>query len=360
MAGPPLVLVDARIVRRRSTGVATYVTALRSAIEAAAPGDLRVEWLLGPPGLPRRGRWTSLGNLALDLAWLHAWVPLVARRRRARLVHAPVNWAPWRCPCPTVVTVHDLSWERVPDAYPSGFRRYARLFARHSARRARIVVADSAVTARDLGDLYGVDAGRVRVVPLGAPPTEAPAVAREPFVLAVGVRDPRKRIAALVAGHRRYWESALPDPPPCRLVLAGPPGGEEDAVLAAAGPGCEVLGFVTPERLADLYRRATLLAYPSAYEGFGLPVLEAMAHGCPVLVAPGAALEEVGGDAALPLPDASVEGIARRLAEVLADRPALAARGDAGRRRAAGFTWERTAALTLDAYREALAAEGGG
>ncbi len=351
----PLVLVDARFARRRHTGIATYLEELRRAIEAAPPEDLRLEWLRGPPGLPRRGRLTSLGNLVLDLAWLHVCVPLTAWRRRARLVHAPVNWAPWWSACDTVVTVHDLAWERVPDAFPEGFRRYARLFARRSVRRARVVMADSGQTARDLRELYGVPEAKLRVVPLGAPAAPDRPVEREPFVLAVGVRDARKRTAALVEGHHRYWDTANGDPGRCRLVLAGPPGDEEEAVRRVASPGCELRGFVSREELLGLYRRATLLVYPSSYEGFGLPVLEAMANGCPVLVAPGGALDEIAGPVALALPDASPAGISRRLAEVLADRPALAARGEAGRARAAEFTWERTAAQTLEVYREAIA-----
>jgi glycosyltransferase involved in cell wall biosynthesis len=119
-------------------------------------------------------------------------------------------------------------------------------------------------------------------------------------------------------------------------------------------PAVDVVGFVSRAELGDLYRRASLLVYASSYEGFGLPVLEAMANGCPVLVARSSALDEVGGDAALPLEDTTPDGIAARLAEVLADPDALAARGAAGRERAGAFTWARTAAETLAAYRDAL------
>jgi alpha-1,3-rhamnosyl/mannosyltransferase len=222
-------------------------------------------------------------------------------------------------------------------------------------RQARIVMADSRQTARDLGELYGVPEAKLRVVPLGAAAgAEGADGVREPFVLSVGVRDARKRTAALVEGHRRYWEAANGDPGRCRLVLAGPPGDEEVAVRAVGSPGVDLLGFVSRAKLADLYRRATLLVYASSYEGFGLPVLEAMANGCPVLVARSSALEEVGGEAALPLEDTTPEGIAARLADVLTDREALAARGAAGRQRAGEFTWSRTAAETLAAYRDAL------
>lgn len=346
--------MDGRLARRRRTGVTTYIRELRAALEAASAEDLRVEWLCGPPGLPQRGRLTSLGNLALDLAWLHLWVPLTAWRRRASAVHAPVNWAPWWSPCPTVVTMHDLSWERRPEDYPNGFRQYARLFGRRSAQRARLVIAPSATTAHDVSELYGVPAARVRAIPHGVHPDPAPPAQREPFVLCVGVLDPRKRVLALVEGHRRYWDRAPGEPPRCRLVVAGAGGGDEDAVRRAAGPGVDLRGFVGAEELVELYRRATLLVFPSAYEGFGLPVVEAMSHGCPAMVARNSALVEVAGESALYLDDASPHGIATALGEALADRPALAAMGERARLEAARFSWPVAARATLDAYRTAI------
>jgi len=351
------VLVDGRLARRRRTGIATYIAHLREALEEASPQDVRVEWMFGPPGLPRRGWHTSIGNLLLDSLWLHVWVPLTAWRRRAAAVHSPMNWAPWWTPCPTVVTVQDLCWERMPEAYPSGFRRYASLLARRSARRARVVVAVSRATADDVERLYRVPGSRVRVVPIGVEQDGAAAngAAREPFVLAVGELEPRKRVRLLVEGHRRYFESAPAHPPPCRLLVAGAGGSEEAAVRSAAGPGCELLGFVSDEELRRLYRRATLLVYPSACEGFGLPVAEAMAHGCPALVAPTAALMEVGGEPALVIEDPSADGIARALGAALGDREALARRGEDARRRSASFAWAGAAAGTLAAYREAIA-----
>jgi glycosyltransferase involved in cell wall biosynthesis len=353
-ARTPLVLVDARLARRRRTGVATYIRELDEAIRAARPGDVRVAFRYGPPGVPRRGSLTGLVNLLIDLLWLHVWLPLDALARRADVIHAPVNWAPWWAPCPTVVTVQDLSFERLPGAYPSGFRRYARLFARRSARRAGVVVATSQATARDLTDLYGVDPGRIRVIPIGVHPgAPEPPGGRAPFVLHVGEFEPRKRVPALIAGHRAYHRAAPPDPPPCALVLAGAGGSEEDAVRAAAGPECDLRGFVTDAELGELYRTATLLVMPSEYEGFGLPVAEAMAHGCPVLVADNSSLPEVGGPSALLIEDPSPAGIARALTAALADRESLGRRGARAREDAERFSWARAASATLDAYRAA-------
>jgi glycosyltransferase involved in cell wall biosynthesis len=356
-APPPLVIVDGRMARRRPTGLATYIRELRHVLESRPASDLRVEWVYGPPGLPRRGPITSVGNLVIDMLWLHVMLPFTAWRRRAALIHAPVTWGPWFSPCPTVVTVHDLSWERVPEAFPERFRRYARLFARRSVKKARRVIAVSESTAADLRELYRVPDRRIRVVPNGVEPDARPPLEREPFILSVGVLEGRKRIPALAEAHARYWSTAPADPPPCRLVIVGGDGGEEEAVRAVAGPACEIRGFVRREELVDLYRRATLLVYPSAYEGFGIPVAEAMAHGCPVLVARNSSLIEIGGDAALFVDDQDItpDGFEHALTEALADRAALEARGEAGRAQVARFSWPAAATATRDVYRQALA-----
>lgn len=352
----PLVLVDGRMARRRSTGIATYIEELRHVMESRPASDLRVEWVYGPPGLPRRNRLTSVGNLMLDLLWLHVLLPLIAWRRRAALIHAPVTWGPWFSPCPVVVTIHDLSWERVPDAFPENFRRYARLFARRSVRTAVRVIAVSESAARDLRELYSVRPERIRVVPNGVDVDTRPPGPREPFILSVGIMEERKRIVPLAAGHARYFEDAPADPPPCRLVIVGGDGGEEAAVRAAAGPGCEIRGFVRREELMDLYRRATLVVMPSAYEGFGLPVAEALAHGCPVLCARNSSLIEIGGEWAIFIEDEDVtpEGIAAALARTLADRAALGERGESGREITSRYSWPAAATATRDVYRQAL------
>ncbi len=342
------------MAKRRQTGIGTYIQELRHVMETKPASDLRIEWVFGPPGLPRLGRITSWMNLLIDMAWLHVMLPLAAWRRRAALLHAPVNWAPWWSPCPTVVTIHDLSWERVPEAFPDDFRRYARTFARRSVKRAARVIAVSELTSRDLQELYGVPPERIRVVPNGVHPDSRPPGPREPIILSVGIREPRKRIGMLVEGHALYMDAAPADPVPCRLVVVGGPGGDEERVRAAAGSGCEIRGFVRREELLDLYRRATLLAYPSSYEGFGLPVVEAMAHGCPVLCARNSSLIEIGGRSAIFLDDVSPESIAAALTAALADRRALAERGEAGREEAARYSWPASATATRDVYRQAM------
>ncbi len=355
MSGRRVVVIDGRMARRRQTGAATYIRDLTTALDITAPGDLDIRVRYGPPGFPRRNRLTTMGNLALDLAWQHLVLPMLARKDRAAVIHSPFNWAPVWSPCPTVVTVQDLAWERVPDTFPPAFRRYARLFTRLSARRAARVITASVSTARDLTALYNVPGDKMRTIAIGthrdASPTEVP---REAFVLAVGEFEPRKRILELIAAHQSYFRTPKSALPPCRLVLVGTGGRDEAAVRAAAGPECDLLGFVDRATLLDLYRRATLLVYPSSYEGFGLPILEAMAHGCPALVARNSSLPEVGGDAALYIDTPTVDGIAGALADALSDRTALAARGETSRAHAQKFAWSRIAEETLAVYREAM------
>lgn len=350
----PLVLVDGRLARRRRTGVATYIRELDRALSAHPPKRLDVQFVYGPPGVPRRGHVTQFLNLALDLLWLHVLLPLYAISRRAALIHAPVNWAPWFSPARTIVTVQDLSFERMPDAYPRGFGAYARLFARRSARAANLVLATSQSTADDLTQLYGVPSDRIEVVPIGVhpgPPANA-GLTREPFVLYVGEFEPRKRVPALIEGHRRYF--AEHGSGAYRLVLAGGGGAEEERVRSLAGEGSKLTGFVSDAELLDLYRRASLLVMPSAYEGFGLPVAEAMANGCPVLVADNSALTEVGGDAAYVLDDPSPDGIAAALGRILAEPGSLTVRGQRAQAESARFGWDTVAGATASAYERAL------
>ncbi len=352
---PRTVVVDARMARRRNTGTATYITGLVAALRRTAPPEVRLHVVWGPLPLPRRGKLTRIGNLVIDLAWTHVGLPLIALRRRAALIHAPFNWAPALAPCPSVATVHDLAWERVPETFPGFFRRYARLFTRLTSRRAKRLICVSQATADDLVQLYRAPADRIRVIPNGVDPDTAPVTtSRDPVILAVGEFEPRKRILELIEGFHAYRDAAPDDPPPCDLVLVGSGGSQAEEVARAAGDHVRLTGFVDDAALADLYRRATLLAFPSSYEGFGLPVAEAMAHGCPALVAQNSSLVEVGGDVAIPLTDPSPTGIARALTDALSDRDALAARGERSRHHARMFDWDDIARRTLDVYREAV------
>lgn len=351
----PLVMVDQRMARRRRTGIARVINETRDAMKVSPPPDLDVVWVSGPRGLPRRNAITSVGNLIIDMLWLGVLLPRKAKKRGASLIHVPMNWGPLRGDTPTTVMIQDLAFERMPDSYPRGFRTWASILGRRSAKRAEIVMTTTEAGADDVEEIYRVPHRRIRVVNLGAAADEQSFIPdRENFILAVGEFEPRKRVLELMKGHDRYFATAAGYPPICRLVIAGAGGSQEDEAQERRGMGCDMLGFISDDELANLYRRATLFVSLSAYEGFGLPIVEAMAHGCPVLVADNSSQAEVAGPGAFLIHEPSPDAIAARLTEVLADRDELARRGDAARARAAELSWFETARKTADVWREAL------
>jgi glycosyltransferase involved in cell wall biosynthesis len=338
----PLVVVDADVLGRRRTGDETYVEQLLAALPGVA-GDLRIAALTRRPDLVPEGvEPIHLAARSQELRMAFA-VPRLLRRLRPGLAHF-LHALPLRCPCPAVVTVQDLSWERDPTVMPVRDRLIFDAVVPRAARKAVRVLAISERTKRDIVELYGVPAEKVVVTPLAvdsafrAAATAGGDDGRDSFLLYVGAIEPRKQplLAADAA-------AALGR----RLVVVGP---TKDEPLAAelARRGAELRGYVPKDELVRLYQQAACLVFPSRYEGFGLPVLEAMACGTPVAAATDPAMREVAGDAAVF--DDDVTDSVRR---ALADRDRLAA---AGLERARSFSWEETARRTAEVYREALAA----
>ena len=335
----PLVVVDADVLGRERTGDETYVENLLRELSKLAGDEVRLAAVTRRPDLVPEG----IEAIALParlqelrMAWSF---PRLLRRLRPALVHFQHVIAP-RCPSPAVVTVHDLSFER--DARGMGLldRLVFRVAVPRSARGAAHILAVSERTKRDLAELYGVEGERVTVTPNGVDPAFAPdGEPRGDYVLFVGAIQARKQPLAASDAAARV---GLP------LVVVGP---AKDAQLARelGRRGADLRGYVPKQELAELYRRAACLVLPSRYEGFGLPVLEAMACGTPVVAGPDPALREVGGDAALYAP---VEGLADAIRQALAERERLAA---AGLARARLFSWEETARRTLEVYRQVLA-----
>lgn len=260
-----------------------------------------------------------------------------------------------------VATVHDLAFDVVPDAFAARWRWQYRAGVRAAVRRAHLVLVPSASTATDLQERYGLSAARIRVAPLAAsiPPgdTDPAAVLRGlgidgPYVLAAGTLEPRKGVVGLVRAYRQ----AAPELAHT-LVLAGPDGPDVGRILAEidrGGPGRIVLtGRLDGSDLDAVLRGADVLAYPSRYEGFGLPILEAMQRGVPVVTTTTPACAETAGDAALLVEPDDVAGLADALVHVLTDRALHADLAGRGRERARGYSWSATARATLDAYRDA-------
>jgi glycosyltransferase involved in cell wall biosynthesis len=334
----PLVVIDADVLGRRRTGDETYVRNLLRELAPLSHGaGIRLAAVTRCPDLvPESIEPVELATRVQELR-MALTLPRALRRIDAALVHTQYA-VPLRSPCPCVVTVHDLSFER--DGRLMGWKdRFVfRRIVPRAVRRARCLLTVSERTKRDLIDVYGVSPERVVVTPNGVDPAFQPGAGAHDFVLAVGAIHERKnQIAALEAAAA----AGLP------LVVAGP---EKDPSLATElrRRGARVEGYVETERLAELYRGAACLLQTSRYEGFGLPVLEAMASGTPVVAIHEPALVEVAGDAALFVEEAR---LADGIRQAIAERDRLAR---AGLERARSFSWRTSAERTLAVYREIL------
>jgi glycosyltransferase involved in cell wall biosynthesis len=259
-----------------------------------------------------------------------------------------------------VVTVHDLAFRVFPSLFPPAWRAMFRTGLRRAARRADAIIAVSRSTATDLVRLARVDPAKLHVVPLApslpAWDSDPEAVLDRlriprPYLLFVGTMEPRKNLVRLIRAYRRAAVRF-----PHAMVLAGPLGWRSKRLhreLALPGPGRIVAtGSVPPDVLDALYRGADAFAYPSLYEGFGLPVLEAMSRGVPTLVADAASLPEIAGDAALRVNPRSVRSITDGIQRLIGDREQAEQLSAAGRARAELFSWEQTARMTLKVYEQ--------
>ena len=335
-----LVVVDADTLGRQRTGDERYVSnLLRELASPAAAAGLRIAAVTRHPELVPAGiEALELRTPVQELRMLWA-LPRLLRRVGASLAHTQYA-VPFRCPCPAVVTIHDLSFEREPSLMPLKDRVVFRRVVPRAAKRAERILTVSERTKRDLVELYAIAPSKVVVTPNGVDAAFAPGNGRSPggYVLAVGAVQARKNQLAAVDAAAAV---GLP------LVVVGP---IRDESLAAElrGRGADVRGYVTQDELAELYRGAACLVQPSRFEGFGLPVLEAMASGTPVAMIDEPALREVAGDAAVVVAE---HELAEGLRQALADRDRLRA---AGLERAREFSWRVTAERTLEVYVRAL------
>jgi glycosyltransferase involved in cell wall biosynthesis len=321
--------LDTSPLQLTRAGTARYLVTLLDELE----GNREVEF--------SRMTWGGGGRLAAflrDVAWYPVALPIAARR--FDVLHCPSYRGPLYSPNPLVVTVHDLALFRDP----AHFNRWSRLYGPPTVPRvisaARLVIAVSEFTRRELIDVLGVEARKIRVVPNGittAFTADGPA-AEGDYVLAVGTIEPRKNFDRLIAATRGL---------DLELRIVGRPGW---GAVHLHEPHVQVLGEVSDSELLALYRGARCLAYPSLYEGFGYPILEAMACGTPVVASHGGASEEIAGGAAVLIDPLEPRAIRGGIEEAFARREELVRKGI---ERAKEFTAKRFAASTLAVYREA-------
>lgn len=285
------------------------------------------------------GRSDRASTLARDAAW---YPFALGRERDADVLHCPTYRGPLRSARPLVVTVHDLAVLRHPETFNRWTRTYSPRVVPRVLRAARRIIAVSDFTRRELVELLNVQDEKIRVVPNGveAEFTQDGPAADGDYVLAVGTLEPRKNLQRLVEAVRRSDVEL-------RVVGARGWGG-----VQVSGNGVRWLGEVGDAELARLYRGARCVAYPSLYEGFGIPVLEAMACGTPVVTSRGTAMEEVADGAAVLVDAHDPADIAAGIDRAVAERDRLVPRG---LERARAFRWDAIAAATVGVYREALA-----
>ena len=311
----------------------------------------------------------------LSRHWWSLGLPLYARRRGFDLFHGTNFDVPLWGGLPTVLTIHDLSSFLHPETHERRRVLRARRRVPLMARRATMIVTPTEAVRREVCGLLGV--GESKVVAVHEAPREcfreppAPEEAREelqrlgvsegPFLLAVGTVEPRKNLVTLLDAFERVARAG--EAPDLRLVVAGGRGWLTDKLFArveSSGVRARVhfTGYVGDEALRALYSSCALFIYPSLYEGFGLPPLEAAACGAPVLASRIAAHAEVlGVEAARLFPPSDADALARAISELIGDKEARRRLASDGRARAARFTWEQTARLTLGVYEEAFKRE---
>jgi len=342
----PVVAVDANPAAKAAvTGTERFTWEVVRRLGSLAPD---VDWRFYS-SRPAPGLNADLTVLPFPRLWSQARLPVELAMQRPALFLDLAHVVPAWCPVPAVKVFHDLAFERFPDAYRPAELAYLRWTARRAATTSRALVAVSESTRRDLVELYGVDPDRVVVVHEGGgegtaepgdPGADGAGLRRfgidRPFLLNVGRVEPRKNQLTALAAVRRL--------PGILLVVAGAVHDDALAARLDASPDCLLLGRVTDTERDLLYRKAEALLFPSLYEGFGLPVLEAMRHGLPVIASGTSSLPEVGGDAAVYIADPlDAEAMAEAVGRLRED-PSLRRRLiAAGRRQAARFGWDACA-----------------
>lgn len=370
MGTQDLVVLNAQLVSGaasyRSAGIHAYIINLLRQLQPDS--DLRYLALTGPGALPEGismpVQQTKLPTHRpeIRILWEQSRLPWELLRHKASLLHAPAFVGPLWAPCPQIITILDLGFLRHPEFFRRGNRSYLQLLTRLSAKRAAAIITISKFSAQEIAALLGAAPERIHVIYPGVearfhplPPAEVTRFRQEQniperFILYLGTLEPRKNLLTLVQAFARLRDPAL------HLVLAGGKGWLYEPLFAEVerlqlNDRVHFPGYIPAETQTLWYNAATVLAYLSSYEGFGLPVVEALACGTPVVAANSSSLPEAAGDAALLVPPHDVDVIVASLERVLSDATLRETLRERGLGHAARFNWQDVAQQTATVYR---------
>jgi glycosyltransferase involved in cell wall biosynthesis len=376
MTRPHRILIDAHMVGENEAGNETYIVNLirglqsldddaRYIIATAHPAALEQKISLGGRFQPAVVSASPYRRLLIDL-------PRALRRHQADLLHITYMAPPWPG-IPYVASIHDIIFKKHPEWFSRRDRIVLGAGIARSVRRARAILTLSEHSRRDIHAIYGAPLDRIHAIPLApdaifsAPPAPADVEqtrrARglsDPYILAVGSLQPRKNLVRLV---RAFASAKKARPTPHKLVLVGKPAwpkSELQTAIRACGMESEIVftGYVSDAELARLYYGAAFFIYPSLYEGFGLPIVEAMACGIPVIASQTSSMPEITGDAALLIDPRQESDIAAAIDRLRFDETLRRSLAERGRERARHFSWKKTAAATRNVYALAIRGDG--
>ncbi len=365
------IALDCRTALSPKTGDRTYTLTLLQGLARLNldPARWKFQLLLDAPDengiLPSSPCFESVVLTAPNSRlWTLVALPCWAWQARPDLVHVQYL-APFFLPCPFVTTIHDVVWRARPRTFPASHRAIMNLAMPGTARRAAKILTGTAFSQREIARYLRVPAAKIQLTPYAieeryrAPvlaeqvqaAREKYAIGQAPYILSVGVQQPRKNVPRLIAAFDKL-KTAHPDWPH-QLVIAGKPGWGENSKLKTQNSKLFV-GYVADEDLPALYAGAACFAYPSLYEGFGLPIIEAMACGAPVLTSNCGAMKEVAGGAAQLCNPRDISSLAAGLEAVLGDDERATQLRELGHQRATAFTAKKLAKKTLAVYEDMI------
>lgn len=368
------VVFDMTFPNRLQTGTRVYAYELVKALQANSVNQVTCL----AESVPKRSRalWRKLLNGLRNIFWIQVVLPVRLARLKTDVLHSPSFFAPLLCPCPVILTVYDTLYLTQAQHYGDRlYLLYAKAFIKPSVRRSALISTISEASKKDIVSIFEVPAAKVRVVYPGVSPRFRPVTdddellrirssycLQHPFFLFVGAAEPRKNVARLLRAFAVFRESGSGER--YQLILVGPEGSasvelQELARQLGLVSDIKRLGYVPDEDMPGLYSAAAGLIFPSLGEGFGLPIVEAMACGTPVVTSNVSCMPEIAGDAALLVDPESVESLAAAL-KTLASNPVAREQLRAkGLKRAQIFSWLRTAQETEQLYQEVDARRGG-